>query len=482
VSDALRLREQALFGARWTSLALVARIAMQLAQLAILARLLPPSDFGNMAVVFALIAFTQIFSDLGVSNAIIARGDVTASRRSSLYWLNILASAGMALVLVAAGPWLAWFYGEPVLQPLLALAGVHLLINASWQQLRVFAEKELRFGPLAGIEITAAASGLAVSVAMAWADAGVYALMGGILAVSATGAVLGWACLADGWRPRRRFRLDEVRGDLAFGAYVIGNDLANNLSSHLDVIIGARLLGASAIGLYSVPKNLCLQIIGAINPVVTRVGLPLLAKAGDDAPLTKAIYLQVMRMTASANFPIFVALGLFAPEVVRLLFGPRWDAAIPLLQIFAGWALMRSTMNPVGILMVALGRVDLAFKWNLSWLAIGVPAVFAGGLFGVQGLAVTLAAISLVAMFAGWYFLVWPLSRCGFQEYFREIAVPLALSAVAGAAGYAAAAPFHGDVARLSGALIAGAAAYLALSYFFNRNWLSTVLEALRIR
>lgn len=480
-AGAVRLREQALSGVRWTSFASAVRILAQFAQLAILARLLTPSDFGNMAVVFAVIAFTQIFADMGVSNAIITRGDITASRLSSLYWLNIVASACVALVLVIAGPWVASFYGEPVLQPLLALAGLYLLVTASWQQLRILAEKDLRFGPLAKIEIAAAIAGLAVSVAMAWMGAGVYSIMAGVLAVTATGAVLGWVFLARGWRPQFVLRLSEIRDYLAFGAYMIGNDLANTVSSHIDVVLGARILGAPAIGLYSVPKNLCLQIIGAINPVVTRVGLPVMARAHDDAALMKTIYLQTMRMTASACFPIFAALAIFAPEMVRLLFGPQWDAAIPLLQIFAWWALMRSTVNPVGGLVMAVGRVDLAFKWNLIWLAICVPAVLAGSQFGVQGLAVTLAGISLMTMIASWYFLVRPLSGAGLIEYFREIAVPLVISAAAGLAGYVAALPFSGDFVRLACGVACGAVVYLALSRFFNREWLSTTLEMLKI-
>ncbi|HET9405285.1 MAG TPA: oligosaccharide flippase family protein, partial [Burkholderiales bacterium] len=225
-----RLRDQAFSGARWTSLASVVRIVLQFAQLAILARLLPPADFGNMAVVLAVIAFAQIFADLGVSNAIITRTSITASTLSSLYWLNIFASACVALILLVCAPWVASFYGEPVLQPLLSLAGLHLLVTASWQQLRVLAEKELRFETLARIEIGASIAGLVVAVTMAWAGAGVYALIGGVLAVSATGAGLAWLLLARGWRPQLRLRFGEIRGYLAFGTYMIGNDIANTVS------------------------------------------------------------------------------------------------------------------------------------------------------------------------------------------------------------------------------------------------------------
>ena len=476
------VRSQAISGVRWISLASAVRIAAQFAQVAILARILSPSDFGNMAVVIAFTTIAQIFADMGVSNALFSRGEIAAHRLSSLYWLNVAAGAGVALLLAAAGPAAASFYSEPALQPLLAMAALYLFVNATCQQLRVLAEKDLRFRLLAAIEIAASLVGLAVAVLLALRGAGVYSLMEGLLASAAVGAVLVWTLLARGWRPQLRLRLGEIREFLEFGGYMMGNNLANAASSQIDVVFGARILGAAPIGLYSMPKNLCLQVIGMVNPVVTRVGLPLMARSQSDPALLKAVYLKTIGMTASANVPIFAALAVFAPEVVRLVFGLQWVEAIPLLQIFAAWGLMRSTVNPIGSLLLACGRAELMFRWNVAWLLVCIPAVLAGSRLGVGALAATLAGIALAAMFANWYFLVRPLSAARFAEYFRQIALPCTICAAAAPAGYLAALPFAADWTRLAAGLGCGAAAYVALSYVFNRDWLSTALELLDLK
>jgi len=477
-----RLRTEALSGVRWAALSMVLRTAVQLVQIVVLARLLPPADFGLMALAMALVSILQIFGDLGVSNAIISRGSLSPQQLSSLYWLNVAVSALLAIGLLIAGPWVADFYAEPALQPILALAALALLIGAAWHQLRIRAEKDLRFKPLALLEIAAAFAGLAAALVLALQGAGVYALMGGVLAGQATSALLAWAWLAQGWRPQLRLRFEEVRGFLSFGANVIGGELANTVGSHIDVVLGAKFLGAQAMGVYSLPKNLCLQIIGVINPVVTRVGLPVMARSKDDAVLLRHVYLQTLRMTASVNFPIFIGLALFAPEAVRLVFGSQWDAAVAPLQIFAGWALMRSAVNPVGSLALACGRADLMFRWNLASLPIIIPAVAAGAGHGVQGLALALAAIGLLALLANWFFLVRPLCGASALAYSGQLAVPLLLAAAAAPVAWLAASAATGDFARLAAGVAAGAAAYLALSMAFNRNWLDTLLELFKLR
>jgi O-antigen/teichoic acid export membrane protein len=476
------LRSDAIDSVRWTSLSSVARIGLSFLQVAIVARLLPPGDFGLMAVAMALIAFLEVFADLGVSNAIIHFKEEDANRLSSLYWLNVVAGASVALVLLLASPLLAAFYGEPLLQPMLGLAALYLLISASWQQLLVRAEKDFRFGELAVVQVTASVAGLVVTVAVASNGGGVFALVCGLLVQGIAGAGLGWWMLSRGWRPRWRLRPSEIGQYLRFGAYAVGNNLTNAVSSQFDLLLGGNVLGAKALGEYSVSKNLCLQVAAALNPVVTRVGLPLMARAQDDRTLLKTIYLQTIRMTASANFPLHVAIALFAPEIVRLLLGSQWDSAVPLVRLLALWALIRSTLNPVGSLLMACGRADLSFRWNVALMLVTAPVVWAGSQHGQAGLAGALTILIAAALVPHWYFLVRPLCGATLAEYVRAVSLPFGVSAAAGLLAYAATQAFDGALLRLAVGMVAGAVAYVALSRVFNPACIDAVLALIRRR
>jgi O-antigen/teichoic acid export membrane protein len=473
----MTLRKQAFSGVRWTTFSSLGRAVLQFAQIAILARLLTPADFGLIALVVAIMAFLQIFADAGISNAIIYYQDIAQEQLSSLYWLNVSVSVFLALTLAVTSYWVASWYQQPPLQYLLMLAAATLVVGALGQQIRVLAQKNLRFADLAKVELIAALVGFVAAVTLAWMGAGVYALIAGSLTTAVVGCLLVWLRLSEGWRPQARLRLAEIRQFLRFGAYMVGNNFANTFNSQIDVLLGGRLLGVQSIGLYSVSKDLGLRISNIINPIITQVGLPVMAKAQCDVALLKRVYLQTMRMTASVNFPIYLALGLFAPEIVNLLLGAKWHEAIPLLQIFSIWALLRSTGNPVGSLLMARGKADLSFKWNMVWLFIIPPAILVGSQYGATGMAIAMAALAILAYWPNWYFLVRPLCGAKLGEYSVQMAVPLALSLAGGMAGYFSINLLEGSLLRLLAGLSIGGLVYLGLSWHLNRVWVDAMME-----
>jgi len=473
----MTLRKQTFSGVRWTTFSSLGRASLQLLQIALLARLLAPADFGLIALVVAIMAILQIFSDAGISNAIIHYQNISREQLSSLYWLNVSVSVFLALTLAASSYWVAAWYQQLALQYLLMLAAVTLVVGALGQQVRVVAQKNLRFADLAKVELMAALMGFVVAVTLAWMGAGVYALIAGSLTTAAVGCVLVWLRLSDGWRPQARLKLAEIRQFLKFGTYMIGNNLANTFNSQIDILLGGRLLGVQSIGLYSVPKDLSLRIGNIINPIITQVGLPVMAKAQGDVALLKRVYLQTMRMTASVNFPIYIALGVFAPEIVHFLLGQKWHDAIPLLQIFSIWALLRSTGNPVGSLLMARGRADLSFKWNMVWLLIMPPTIWVGSQFGVSGMAFAMTALGVLGYWPNWYFLVRPLCGAKLGEYSMQMVVPLILSIIAGVAGYLSASLFVDDLLRIIIGVSVGCLIYFSLSWRFNRVWVDVMME-----
>lgn len=477
----MSLKQRTFSAVRWIAVAMVAKAGLQFFQLAILARLLAPADFGLMAVVLAVTSFLQIFADFGVSFAIIHHQTISREQLSSLYWLNVGSSIVLAVLIVLASPWVAAYYFQPELASLLALSAVPLVIGAVGQQIRVVAEKNMRFDVLAKIEVAGAIIGIVFAVGIALAGGGVYALVGGAMANVAMLTVLLWLFLADGWRPMLVFRIREIHHFLRFGAYMIGDNLLNTANSQVDVLLGAKILGTQSIGAYSVTKEFCLGVSRAFNPIITRVGTPMMAKAQDEEALMKKVYLQTMRMTASVNFPVYFALGVFAPEVVNIVFGHKWSDAVPLMQVFAVWALLRSTFNPVGSLLMAKGRSDLSFKWNLALFLVFPPVVWLGSSWGQSGLALSSLFLLIMVFVPNWYFLVRPLCGAGFREYSEQFLSPLFASISAAAAAFGVAWWFSGDVARLSVGVLVGGAVYVGLSSRINREWFVPMQALLRM-
>lgn len=477
----MSIKKQVIRGVRWTTVSSLVVAVLQVLQLIILAHFLSPSDFGLMALVSVVIGFSALFMDFGISAAIIHRQDITHIQLSSLYWLNVAAGAVLFAAVVAVSPYVAGFYDEPELTRLIRILAVTFIITGFGNQYAVLLQKELQFDLIAKIQVLSVAVSFAVSIVLAAMGYGVYALVYATLLKTFLSSALNIAAGIRAHRPGLAFRHREIGPMLSFGLFQMGERTVNYVNLQIDTIIIGKLLGVEALGIYNVAKNLALRPAQIINPVVTRVAFPVMAKVQDDIPRLRQIYLKTVNYLGSVNFPVYILIALTAEPLIGLLFGERWHESVALLQILSFYGALRATGNPIGSLQLARGRADLGFYWNVAMFLIMPVVVYLGSLQGIDGVAYALVAAGVVLSFPGWYYMVSPLCGAGFYEYFKQIGQPLLIALFSGAAAWGSVALLglenrYGVIALST--LVMGLAT-LALNRRFNPPFIETLLELL---
>lgn len=476
------LKQKTFSAVRWTTFAAVGKSLLQLGQVVVLARLLAPSDYGLMAMVSVVLSFAGIFADLGLSSAYVQRQNVTDEQRSSLFWLNATMGMGLTLLVMATSPVLSWAFGDPRLTPLLMLSASSFLIGSLGQQVRVNAEKALEFRAVVLLEIAASLFAFLVAVTCALSGLGVYSLVASGIVGTLASTVLAWLLLSQGWRPKFRMRIDDIRPFIKFGGAMVADAFLNHINRSVDLILGGRFLAATQLGLYSVPRNLIFQIQAMVNPIITRVGFPLIAKVQHDATQVRKIYLKSVNMTASTNAPLYLGLAFFAPDVVQVLLGKNWASSVDFLRVLAVWGFLRSTGNTVGSLLAGTGRADLGMKWNFGLLFIIPPALWAGASFGALGVAWALLGVGVVMFVPAWYILVRPTCQCGLAEYSVAALRSFVISGLAFGAVYFMLSGLEGAIPRILAAVPLVGSLYLGLSYKLNREWFFSMRELVGIK
>ncbi|ANG61792.1 hypothetical protein A8C75_04395 [Marinobacterium aestuarii] len=461
-------------------MASVARALLQLAQIGVLARLLSPQDFGLMSIVSLVLGFAYIFSDMGVNAAYVQRQDVTTEQRSSLFWLNVGLSVLVTAFVMILSPAIAGFFDDDRLVPLIMLAAMTFVLSALGQQIRMTSEKALEFGPVIFIEVGAAVLGFAVAVTVAKSGFGVYSLIWGAIVAASSGMLLSWIFLAHGWRPMWHFRVADVQSYLGFGSALVISNMVNEINRNVDLILGGRMLAAAALGFYSVPRQLIFQIQNTVNPIVTRVGFPLIAEIQSDLPKVRKVYLQTLNMTASTNAPLYLGIAFFSPEVVQVLMGDKWIAAAGLLRLLAIWGFFRSVGNPAGSLLLGMGRADLSLRWNLGLLVVVPPTLWGGSHFGSLGLAWALLGLAAALFIPGWYILIRPLCHARLLDYSIMTLRPFFIAFLSTSFVYYFLNHIESSFLKLALGIVFSASLYMTLSYFLNRDWIIEVARLLK--
>ena len=139
----MTLKSKAINGVKWNSFASIIKVVLQFVQLIILSRLLSAEDFGLMAIVMVVVGFSQMFIDMGISNAIIYKQDVSKNQLNSLYWLSIIIGFVTFLIINASATLIASFYNNAKLESLLYLISVTFIVIPFGQQFMVLMQKKL---------------------------------------------------------------------------------------------------------------------------------------------------------------------------------------------------------------------------------------------------------------------------------------------------------------------------------------------------
>jgi len=462
---------------RWTALSAFLRGSFQLLQLSFLARLLLPGDFGLAATTIAIAAIGSLVADLGLNSAYLRERNIENDERSALYWLNVFFGLFLTLFFISVSPFVAAGLDDPRIAPLLKMYALVFLIVALGQQLRINAEKQLAFRRVAINEVLSTFLGVSVTLLAAYTGSGAASIIYGAITTATANTALAWLFLSNGWRPLIRVQLYRGRRFISFGLAVVGNSLVSQIASNLDMLIGARLLGANQFGLYAAPRNFFMQVLSLINPIVTRVGFPIVAHLDNDREQIAAIYEKTIGAVIGISAPIYFGAFFFAEPLVMVLFGVHWIEAVPSFRLLALWALMRSVMNPIGSLLYGMGRPWLAFKWNLVNLVLAVLVIPFVGFHSGFGLSAAVLGLMLIQIFPGWYFLVKPLCGMPLNKYLITIVRPATIAVVSLIPVALITQGVDPVLLKLGLAATASGLIYLFLSWLFGEVWLYLVLS-----
>lgn len=351
----------------------------------VLARLLSPSEFGIVAMVAPILGMVQLFTDFGLGHAVIQRPRIDQRELSTIFWLNIALSAGVAVLFAALSPVIAWIYGEPRVA-LVALASSLLIVIGGMGQLHGFlVSRNMQFTRIAIIDASSLILGIAAGVASALAGLGYWSLVVNQAVASLTTATMNWVC--SGWRPGWPGPFRAIMPMLRYGGDVTGLKLVQYLSISVDkTMIGIRA-GEAALGIYDRAWKLGWAPFSQLAVPVDRLAFPILSRMNDDGERYRHTFVLLFQVLACIIMPGMLFAVVCADMLIRFLFGPGWLAMIPIFR----WITLGTMAMPISMaaswLFMTQARTTQYFTCTGIASAVTVLGYVAGLPWGPAGVA-----------------------------------------------------------------------------------------------
>lgn len=375
------LKAKVFRGGAWLGGASFAEQMARFARNMILTRVLAPEAFGMMAIVMSAGSLIDTFTDIGIKDAIIQNPRGGEDRYLNAGWWMVVARGIVIYSLIfSLAPWLARFYGNPELAPLIRVALLSVLFYSFMSAGAYLGLKQMKFGKWATLYHGGGIFGVVTTVILSFYIPNVWALVIGYCAEAAGRCLLSY--LLCPYLPRFRWNNDAGRDLFKFSRGLFGLSLLNLIFARADIFVLAKLYSAAELGLYSMAVYLIQTPIGFLMGLLGQTLLPTLSQIQGDEGRVNRIFLQVTSLLVMLGMPAFVFVFFCGRSVLTLMYGHPYSAAAAPLIAASAVALF-NTLN---------GQITSVFY------ARGLPQ-----LHRTCVLIMAIAMIALIYPFAKWF-------------------------------------------------------------------------------
>lgn len=341
----------------------------------VLANELSREDFGLVGALTIFQAFAMIFVDSGFGAALLQKKSPEERDYSTVFWFNLIVSVAIYAILFFCAPLIGDIFHDDRLISMSRVMFVSFVVNGLGiiQTNRLTKTMNLRPVAYANIIGLVASGGLGVGLALGGCGAWALVWQTLTLAVVKTGILWVWGR----WHPGMYFTRSTFRDIRRVGGSVLSSSILNTACLQVyNFVIGA-FYSLPLLGVYTQADKWSKMGSASISQIMMSSFVPLLSSVQDSREAFARYMRRINRFTAFIVFPFMIWLTVAGEPVFHLLFGNKWDDAIPLFQILMIRGIFLVLSAYYNNLLLARGKAKALFFLEVVKDVITVAALFA---------------------------------------------------------------------------------------------------------
>lgn len=381
---------------RWTT-----RI-LGLVSTLILVRLLGPNDFGVVAMGTVTAGLLEVFTHTAVDLALIRDRAASREHYDTAWTLEILQALALAVVLVSIAPLAALYFEDPRVTAVMYALALRALVGG-FENIGVVAfRRDLEFHKEFWFGVSKKMATVALTIAAAFTLQSYWALVVGLVAGRVADVLLSFS--RHPYRPR--FALSKAGELWGFSRWLLAGRVGDMAARKLDEFVIGGELGTTAMGNYFVAADVATAPSEEIVAPMSRGIYPVYSQLLGARPQLIDSFLLVLSSTTYLCVPLGMGMSAIAPNLVPLVLGDKWLAAIPLIQYLGLCGIAMALVMTVEPLLVATGRAKVFACFQAAQLLVLAPAlIYAGKVTGVVGIAAVKTLVLGVSI-PVWFYVV----------------------------------------------------------------------------
>ena len=360
----------------------------------ILARILSPADFGIIGMTAIFMTLSTSLVDSGFTGALTRKKDTVKADFDTVFYFNLAVSCLLYAVLFFCSPFIARFFREPILVPVIRILGISLIINAFGIVQKIILVRRIDFRTQAWISLVSSFAAAVAAVAMAFYGFGVWSLVVLQVGKLAVNTILLWS--VSRWHPGLCFSRKSFRDMFSFGSRLLITSIISTIWSEMYSFIIGKMYSSSVLGQYSRADKVKNMVTSNVSSVMQKVSYPVLASIQDEGERQINVYRKVLKTTVLISFTAVFGIWAVAGPFIITVFGNQWLPAVDYLRIMCFSGLFLPLMMCSANVINADGRSDITLVLEILKTVMGLIPVVFGIIFSVEALLWSMVGVSFI--------------------------------------------------------------------------------------
>lgn len=322
----------------------------------ITARLLSPESFGFVGLITVFTGFIAIFSDSGVTLAVIKSDYSTTYHKAVDSLALVIGIVLFAITCLLAYPISIFYKNHDLILPTMVMASIFIFRSMSLVR-GALLSKNMRFGTIGKITLISNIIGVGATIVMAYLGAEYWSIIIPQLLASLVVLFLYEANIKLGFKI---YPVAYIKVAFRHTKHTVGNlmgfQLVNYWARNSDNLIVGRMYGVNDLGIYTRAYSLIVVPLRLITSLIGSVLFPSLNKLKNAGGEIFKEYFFVLKLITIICYPISFILIMFPDQLVLVLWGEDWVLVGKLLPYFGLLIFSQTLLSTTGNVLVLAGK------------------------------------------------------------------------------------------------------------------------------
>ena len=346
--------------------------AVAIGKIAILARILTPSQFGHYGIALLVLGFLEVLTETGINVFLIQQKENAEEYLDSAWVVSIIRGSLIAILIIALAPFILSFFNTPGSLNLLYLVATVAFIRGFINPMEVFFQKKLEFMKVflfqGGLYLVDAA----VAVSLGLLTHSESAMIISMIVAATVEVILSFVLFTE--RPKLRLEKEKFMKVIHMGKWITGAGIFSYIFQNIDNVVVGRFLGTTSLGFYQQSYSISTLPVAGVGNIFSKTMFPIFVKMSDEISKLRSAFYKSLTAIFSIALVFGIVIFFFARPIILLFLGPNWLVVEPVLKILAIFGILKAILNSSYSLFLAL-KMQKAIMLSEMFGIIGMGIV-----------------------------------------------------------------------------------------------------------